>query len=78
MFKTFKQIFKKIISETNVSGGADSVFGAGIVATASPVSGDTYAPRDARVPKILGKGITRRYFPTDLIASKHKKKKIKH
>ena len=60
----FERIFLKMLKETNISG-ADGAFGDGPTlhtvygpnAAAQNIdSGDTYAPGDARVPKVLGKG----------------------
>tara|TARA_R110000824_G_scaffold30134_1_gene99450 strand:- start:179 stop:514 length:336 start_codon:yes stop_codon:yes gene_type:complete len=60
----FEKIFLRMLRETNISG-ADGSFGDGSTmhtilgpnAAAQNIdSGDTYAPGDARVPKVLGKG----------------------
>ena len=60
----FEKIFLKMLRETNISG-ADGAFGDGAsmhtifgpnAAAQNIDSGDTYAPGDARVPKVLGKG----------------------
>jgi hypothetical protein len=57
----FQQIVEKIIAETTVAGGAASSFGPGVQSTATPFSGDNYAPGDARVPKSLyGRVLTRK------------------
>jgi hypothetical protein len=60
-----------ILKEQNMAGGAASAFGSGVQSTATPFSGDNYAPGDARIPKsIFGGIITRR----GLIKGKKKRK----
>lgn len=44
----FLRLVVEILSETTVSGGAESAFGPSAQATANSFSGDTYAPGDAR------------------------------
>lgn len=69
----FNFIVKQILQEESATGGADSVFGAGVQATAQAFSGDSYAPGDARTPKsIFGGVITRRGMRKN-----HKKKSKK-
>ena len=57
----FERLFLRILKE-DVAAGAGSAFGDGASTHAvyNPPdtinSGDTYAPGDARVPKVLGKG----------------------
>jgi hypothetical protein len=46
----------KDLKENTMAGGAGSMFGPNVVTTATPFSGDNYAPGDARMPKILGFG----------------------
>lgn len=48
------------INENNVAGGMESAFGRGVTATSTVNSGDTYAPGDARMPKLLYKGVMTR------------------
>jgi hypothetical protein len=49
----FRLIIEQILSEDGMmSGGAGSVYGAGVVSTETPFSGDTYANQDAR--NVLG------------------------
>lgn len=54
---TFDQLYTKIM-EDNVAGGTGSVFSSGNVNIGSGgntlYTGDTYAPGDYRVPKVLG------------------------
>jgi|TARA_R110002012_G_scaffold315872_1_gene530252 hypothetical protein len=60
----FEKLFFKLLKEMNIAG-ADGAFGDGPsmhtllgpnAAAQNIGSGDTYAPGDARVPKVLGKG----------------------
>jgi len=55
--KTFDQLYTKIM-EDNVAGGTGSVFSNGNVNIGSGgnelYTGDTYAPGDYRIPKVLG------------------------
>ena len=77
----FEKIFFKMLKEMNTAG-ADGSFGDGPsrhtvygpnAAAQNIDSGDTYAPGDARVPKVLGKGkVQTRKGPT---GGKKKKKK---
>jgi hypothetical protein len=48
------------VSESSVSGGAESVFGGGVVSTAAVYSGDNYAPGDARIPNSIYGGVITR------------------
>jgi hypothetical protein len=67
-----EQIVLDILNEENVAGGAASAFGPGVQSTATPFSGDNYAPGDARIPKsIYGGIVTRR----GLIKGRKKRKK---
>ena len=50
------------LNEANIAGSSGSVFGTGVTTTQGQFSGDTYAPNDARLPKILIPMI-RRTFP---------------
>ena len=80
----FERIFLEMLKEMNISG-ADGAFGDGPTmhtllgpnAAAQNIdSGDTYAPGDARVPKVLGKGkVQTRKGATG--GKKNKKKKDK-
>lgn len=56
----FTELVNSVLTESNVAGGAGSVFGANVTATATPFSGDTYAPGDARRPKSLYGGVMTR------------------
>jgi len=67
-------LIKQVLEEENMAGGAGSAFGAGVQATATQFSGDTYAPGDARVPKSLYGGIVTR---RGLIKGRKKRKKKK-
>jgi hypothetical protein len=55
-----ENIINEVLKEQNVAGGAGSVLGPGVQATATQFSGDNYAPGDARVPKSLYGGIVTR------------------
>jgi hypothetical protein len=44
----FEELVQIVLKEESVSGGEGSVFGANVGATATPMSGDNYAPGDAR------------------------------
>jgi hypothetical protein len=44
----FRTIVIQVLSEDMTSGGADSVYGSGVVSTETPFSGDNYAKGDAR------------------------------
>ena len=56
----FVELVNSVLTECNMAGGAGSVFGAGVISTATPFSGDTYAPGDARKPKSLYGGVVTR------------------
>lgn len=72
----FEKIVREVIEEQNVAGGAESSFGPGVQATASQFSGDTYAPKDARVAKsVFGGIITRSGMSGSTLRKKKKKKK---
>ena len=49
----FAKLVASILQEQNVSGGASSAYGPGVVSTATSQSGDHYAPEDTRVAKSL-------------------------
>jgi hypothetical protein len=67
-----EQLVLDVLKEENVAGGAASAFGPGVQSTATPFSGDNYAPGDARIPKsIFGGIVTRR----GLIKGRKKRKK---
>jgi len=70
----FDEIIQHYLSETTVAGGAGSALGPGVQATATPFSGDNYAPGDARIPKSLYGGVITRYGKK---SKKSKKKKQK-
>jgi hypothetical protein len=44
----FQKIVEQVLSEEMTSGGAESVYGAGVTSTETPFSGDNYAKGDAR------------------------------
>jgi uncharacterized protein with PIN domain len=48
------------VNENNVAGGITSAFGSGVTGTSTVNSGDTYAPGDTRMPKLLYKGVMTR------------------
>jgi len=49
----FRLIVEEVLSEEGMmSGGAGSVYGAGVTSTETPISGDNYANKDAR--NVLG------------------------
>lgn len=52
--------FVKLIEEQMTAGGASSAFGPGVGSTATPFSGDNYAPGDARMPKSVFGGVLTR------------------
>ncbi len=61
----FEKLVEEVLHETNVIGGASSVMGPNVGATASAVSGDTYAigpdgKSDVRIPKSLYGGVLTR------------------
>jgi hypothetical protein len=77
---TLKEIILQVLDEdANVAGGLGSVLGAGVVSTENPMSGDRYAPGDARVVKPLGTRVTKRSrIPYSIFAGKVKSKRKKH
>lgn len=72
----FAKHFKKVLEEamTAGAGGALGPNAGGNFAPNASTSGDTYAPGDARVPKVLGKVQSRLASPKK---KKRKKKKAK-
>lgn len=71
----FQKIVEEVLNEDVVAGGAGSAFGPNVGATATEVSGDNYAPGDARTPKSLFGGvITRSGMNKRKKKSKNKKK----
>jgi hypothetical protein len=62
------------ISESNVAGGAESVFGGGVGSTSTVYSGDTYAPNDSRIPNSIYGGVLAR---SGMKSKKRKKRRIK-
>jgi hypothetical protein len=60
----FLSLVEDVLYEDNVAGGAASVFGAGVVSTATAQSGDNYAPKYSRVPKSLYGSVLSRFGPT--------------
>ena len=56
----FQELVEEVLQEDVVAGGAGSAFGTNVGATATPFSGDTYAPGDARVAKSLYGGVVTR------------------
>jgi hypothetical protein len=76
---SLEEIIEEILLETTVASGGmgiASALGPNAGISASPFSGDTYAPGDARVPKILG-GIARRNKIPNIVLSGMKKRKTK-
>lgn len=67
----FQEIVLQILQETSMMGGSTSVMGPAVGNTATPFSGDNYAPGDARTPKSLYGGVITR---KGLIKKKKKKK----
>ena len=65
--------FIKLVEDT-MAGGAGSAFGAGVVSTETPFSGDNYAKGDARMPKSIFGGVVTR---GGMASSKKKKKKAR-
>ena len=56
----FAELVNRVLTECNMAGGVGSVFGANVTSTATPFSGDAYAPGDARRPKSLHGGVMTR------------------
>lgn len=72
----FNNLVMGVLWEQNVSGGADSSFGAGVTKTASSQSGDSYAGNDSRVIKPLYTGMLTRFgMKSSKTNSKSKKKR---
>lgn len=71
----FTKLVEQILQENNVMGGPSSVMGSGVENTASVVSGDKYAPKDARMPKSLYGGIITRRGMTGYFKKNKKNKK---
>lgn len=81
----FHKIVEQVLSEEMTSGGAESVYGAGVVSTETPFSGQAkYADGDARnvfggaFPGVLTRtGLTgnRKYSYKKHAKKRHKKKK---
>ena len=71
----FIEIVHSVLKESLVAGGDGSVFGSNVGATATPFSGDNYAPGDARKPSSLLGGVMTR---AGLKSKKHKKIKKHH
>ncbi len=67
----FRSLVNEVIKECNLAGGSMSVMGPAVGNTATPFSGDNYAPGDARTPKSLYGGVITR---KGLIKKKKKKK----
>ena len=75
----FERIFFKMLRENNTAGGAEGSLGGGSgfnPGTGEIDSSDWYAPGDARIPKVLGKGkVQTRKGSTGGNKKKKKKKK---
>jgi hypothetical protein len=71
----FNEMVRDILREDIMAGGAESVFGPNVGATATPFSGDNYAPGDARRPTSIFGGVLTR---SGLASKKRKRKKIKY
>lgn len=67
----FISLVNEVINESSLAGGSMSVMGPAVGNTATPFSGDNYAPGDARTPKSLYGGVFTR---KGLIKKKKKKK----
>lgn len=72
----FARLVEDILYEENVAGGPSSVYGPNVSATATSISGDTYAPNDSRVMRSLYGGVLTR-FSKKSAKSRSKKKKSK-
>lgn len=70
----FQKIVEEVINEDVVAGGEGSSFGPNVGATATPFSGDNYAPGDARNPYSIYGGVMTR---SGMKKRKSKKKKTK-
>lgn len=71
MLIDFQNLVIRSLNETSMMGGSMSVMGPAVGNTATPFSGDNYAPGDARTPKSLYGGVITR---KGLIKKKKKKK----
>lgn len=71
----FEKMVEEVLKEDMTAGGANSVLGPNVGATATQFNGDNYAPGDARKPTSLYGGvITRRGMSKTNKKSKRKKK----
>jgi hypothetical protein len=79
----FERLFLKLLGE-DIAAGAGGAFGDGpstrdIYSPENPTSRDTYAPGDARLPKVLGKGkVQKRNLSTGGKKKKKKKKGVNY
>lgn len=73
----FNNLVMGVLWEQNVSGGAESAFGAGVTKTASSQSSDSYAPNDTRVIKPLYTGMLTRFGMKSKKTNNKSKKKRK-
>jgi hypothetical protein len=68
----FKTLVEQVLEEDVVAGGSASAFGPNVSNTSTVMSGDNYAPGDARTPKSLYGGTMTR---NGIRKKKSKKKK---
>ena len=73
----FNVLVKHILSEMNVSGGVDSVFGQNVTKSENAFSGDKYNPGSAIIANILGGKVSKRKFPELITKPKSKKNRKK-
>lgn len=77
MLNKFQILISKLL-ENNTVG---AVLGQSAEPMFNPPTGvtskDSYAPKDMRTPKLLGKKVIKRKFPENIVFNKNKKVKIK-
>ena len=71
----FEKIVESVLKEDMTAGGADSVFGPNVGATATPFSGDNFAKGDSRNVYSLTNGILTRFGMKSLRKKKRKNRK---
>jgi hypothetical protein len=75
-FMEFQKIVEQVLKEETVAGGEGSSFGPNVGSTATPFSGDNYAPGDARNPYgVYGGVLTRSGMRKKKRSKKRRKKK---
>jgi hypothetical protein len=74
-FMEFEKLVMQVLHEDSVAGGEGSVFGSGVISTASAFSSDSYAPGDARNPYGIYGGVLTRSGMRKRKTSKKQKRK---